>query len=378
MTSRVQQPSNLRQAVLLADSAGREENLLSLVGRTVAELEELAAEMGLSRFRGRQLSRWIYRRYAGDFDDMNDLPLTFREELKRRFQVGHPKPLRRLISRDGSVKYLFQYGDGAAIEAVYLPFGRYKSACLSSQAGCPAGCRFCATAMGGFQRNLTAGEIVGQLLAIQSDAPARIGHIVYMGMGEPLFNPDAVIQSVRLLITEMEISGRNITISTVGVVPGIRRLAGEGLPVTLALSLHAADDEIRSQLIPLGRKWPLDEILSACRTYFERTGRRLTFEYILLEGVNDTPEQARALGKRLAGLPGNVNLIPYNPVPGLPYRRPSGSRIQAFRNELEKMGRATTQRMTRGLDVNAACGQLRLQAAEPPAADHDQCAGARQ
>ena len=368
----------MQTADLLADSSGREENLLPLVGRTAAELEDLAAEMKQPRFRGRQLSRWIYHRCAGDFDRMSDLPLTFREELKRRFQLGHPEMLQHLRSRDGSIKYLLQYGDRVAIEAVYLPFGRYVSACLSSQAGCAAGCWFCATALGGFQRNLTAGEIIGQLLAIQSDAPSRIGHIVYMGMGEPLFNLDAVIQSVRLLRAEMGISVRNITISTVGVVPGIQRLAEEGLPVTLALSLHAADDEIRSQLIPTGRKWPLAEILSACRTYYERTGRRLTFEYILLEGINDSPEQARALGKRLAGLPGNVNLIPYNPVPGAPYRRPSSSRIQAFRDELEKMGRAATQRMTRGLDVNAACGQLRLQAADLPATNLALSAGARQ
>jgi 23S rRNA (adenine2503-C2)-methyltransferase len=334
----------------------------SLIGHTTGELETIAAGLDQPAYRGRQIAQWIYRRGAAGFEAMTDLPRALRERLAEQFVVGLPQIAHRDCAADETVKYLTRMADGETVECVLLPYPDRVSVCLSTQVGCPAGCRFCATAIGGLARNLTAGEIVGQALAMQHESARRISHVVMMGMGEPLWNYDALVKSLRILGGELGISMRNLTVSTVGVVPGIRALAHEDLPITLALSLHAPDDALRSELIPTARKWKLEEILDACAEYARNTHRDLTFEYLLIGGVNDSPEQARALAALLKSkeLPGNVNLIPFNFVETREaFRRPTKQSIARFRAELERAGRITTQRMTRGHAITAACGQLR-------------------
>ncbi len=333
-----------------------------LIGLTTQELEAVVQESGQPAYRGRQLATWIYRRGATSFEAMTDLPRDLRARLAETYAVGALTAAHREAARDETIKYLVELADGEKVESVYLPYEDRVSVCLSTQVGCPAGCAFCATAQGGLARNLTAGEIVGQLLLMQAESARRISHAVYMGMGEPLWNYDAVIKSLRLLGNEVGLSLRNLSVSTVGVVPGIRALAKEDLPITLALSLHAPEDALRAQLIPTARKWKLDEILDACAEYTHNTHRNLTFEYLLIGGVNDSPEQARALAALLKKkrLPGNVNLIPFNYVETPQgFRRPTRESVARFRAELEKAGRVTTQRMTRGHAISAACGQLR-------------------
>jgi 23S rRNA (adenine2503-C2)-methyltransferase len=336
----------------------------TLLGHTSGELERTAEERGESAFRGRQLAHWIYRRRASSLDEMTDLPRAFRERLGEEYEVGRAKIAHRDAAPDGTIKYLLELGDCEQVESVYLPYADRVSVCLSSQVGCAAGCAFCATAQGGLARNMTAGEIVGQVLTLAEDNPSRrISHAVFMGMGEPLLNYDNVIRSVRLLMREVGMSPRHLTISTVGVAPGIRKLADEDLPVTLALSLHAPDDQTREKLIPTAKKWKIAEILDACRAYYEKTGRNLTFEYLMIADINDRPEQARELAALLRGLPGNVNLIPFNYVETEEgFRRPQPERVTAFRAELERAGRVATQRMERGHAISAACGQLRRSA----------------
>jgi 23S rRNA (adenine2503-C2)-methyltransferase len=333
-----------------------------LVGLTTDELTELVAESGQPAYRGRQIAAWIYRRGATSLDAMSDLPRDLRDRLAQTHTVGLPDVAHRDVAADETVKYLMRMADGLTVESVLLPYPDRVSVCLSTQVGCPAGCTFCATAQGGLARNLTAGEIVGQLLRMAAESPRRISHAVYMGMGEPLFNYEATVRSLRLLGDEVGLSLRCLTVSTVGVVPGIRALAREDLPITLALSLHAPDDELRARLIPTARKWKLDEILDACGEYVRLTRRHLTFEYLLIGGVNDAPEQARALAALLEAhrLPGNVNLIPFNFVETTQgFRAPTRDSVVRFRAELERLGRVTTQRMTRGHAISAACGQLR-------------------
>ena len=333
-----------------------------LLGLTTKELEAVAVAVGQPAYRGRQIATWLYKRGAETFDAMTDLPKDLRAGLSENYRVGTLEVAHKDESPDNTVKYLMQLEDGQRIESVYLPYTERVSVCLSTQVGCPAGCTFCATAQGGLARNLTAGEIVGQFLKMQSESARRISHAVYMGMGEPLWNYEPVVKSLRLIGEEIGVSLRNLTVSTVGVVPGIRALAKEKLPVTLALSLHAPNDELRATLIPTARKWKLEEILDACGEYSRTTGRDLTFEYLLLGGVNDSPEQARELAAVLkrSRLNGNVNLIPFNYVETPQgFRRPDKENIVRFRAELEKAGRIVTQRMTRGHAIAAACGQLR-------------------
>lgn len=337
----------------------------SLVGLGAAEIEALIRAVEQPAYRARQIAAWAYRRGARTWAEMTDLPRALRDALSAEWRIGACDVARCIDARDGVRKYLLSLHDGQTIESVYLPYVDRVSVCVSSQVGCAVGCAFCATGVGGLARDLTSGEIVDQVLALQRDNPERrISHVVYMGMGEPLLNYDAVVASIRLLAVEAGISARRLTVSTVGVAPAIRRLAEEDLPVALALSLHAPDDDLRSELVPAGRKWRIAEVLDACRVYHGRTGRNLTFEYILLECVNDAPEQATRLAESLEGLPGNVNLIPYNPSDSsVGFRTPRASRVRAFRAVLEGAGRPTTQRMQRGRPIDAACGQLRRRAA---------------
>ncbi len=333
-----------------------------LVGKTTAEITQLLVSGGHPAYRGQQVAGWVYRKGAASFQDMTDIPASLRTELGEKYLLGLPELRHKDVSSDGTIKYLFAMPDGLTVESVFLPYQQRVSVCLSTQVGCPAGCTFCATAQGGFARNLTAGEIVGQLLFMQRESERRISHAVYMGMGEPLFNFENVVTSLRLIGSEVGISLRNLTVSTVGVVPGIEALADADVPVTLALSLHAPEDTLRQQLIPTGRKWNINEIMKACRYYTHKTRRNLTFEYLLIGGINDGVDQAAKLATLLNTwrLPGNVNLIPFNYVdtPG-GYKRPTPEAIRLFREELEKSGRIVTQRMTRGTAISAACGQLR-------------------
>lgn len=332
-----------------------------LAGLSSAELAELVGGLGQPAYRGKQVARWIYKSWVRSVDEMTDLPAALRLQLGANHQVMSSEVAHTSLADDGVQKLLLRLPDGDTVETVYLPYEDRVSVCLSTQVGCPAGCAFCATGLSGFSRNLTPGEIVEQYLWHQGLNPnRRISHVVFMGMGEPLFNYSSTVAAIRLLTGEIGLSARSITVSTVGVVPGILQLAEEGIPVNLALSLHAPDDELRTSFMPTGRKWPIAEILAACRTYRTRTGRDVTFEYVLMDGVNDSPEHASRLCAVLDDLPGVINLIPFNSVSSSTgFGRPSGNRIAAFRRSLERRSRAVTQRAERGASATAACGQLR-------------------
>jgi 23S rRNA (adenine2503-C2)-methyltransferase len=336
--------------------------LPALLGRSRAELEALAAELGQPAYRGRQLARWLYQRGARSFDAMTDLPAGFRARLSESFSVGRSETARRQASRDGTVKLLLRFPDGREIETVVLPYADRTSVCISTQVGCPVGCVFCATATLGFTRNLTAGEIVDQVLTAREHAPGgRVTHVVVMGMGEGLLNYENLVRALRLLHDEAGLSYRHLTVSTAGHAPGIRRLAEEGLPVTLALSLHAPNDALRAELIPMSRKWGVREVMDAVREYTEKTGRRVTLEYLLLAEVNDREEHAHQLAGLVEGMITHVNLIPWNPAQSFArFAAPSPARVRRFRRLLEERGITVTQRVERGQDIAAACGQLAL------------------
>jgi len=345
-----------------------------LIGLNTAEIREIVQEEGEPAYRGSQIAEWIYRHGTRTFDDMRNLPAGLRTKLAEKYEVGRVKTVTARYSKDGTFKLLLEMEDGARIETVGLPYADRFSCCLSTQAGCPIGCAFCASGQGGFIRNLTAGEIVGQVLSVQEAVQTgevpdispeqRVDHVTIMGTGEPLMNYDATVKAVHLMNEEMGIGIRHITVSTSGYVPGILKLAGEEMQVTLAVSLHAPTDELRKKLTPGMAAWSLAEIIDASREYVNRTGRRVTFEYCMMEGVNDGEAQARELAGLLAGLNCHVNLIRYNPVPGLPFLPSSRDRVRAFRAMLEEAGIQITQRMQRGADIDAACGQLRRSAGE--------------
>lgn len=337
-----------------------------LVGCTSAELADFAASVGQPGYRGRQLARWIYQRGARSFAEMTDLPAALRSRLEQTAEVGRAEIAREQRASDGTVKLLLRLRDGREIETVMLPYEDRTSVCISSQVGCPVGCVFCATATMGFGRNLTAGEMVDQVLAAREVAPERTGpritHVVVMGMGEPLINYDPLLKALRLLHDEVGLSYRHLTVSTSGYVPGMRRLAEEGLPVTLALSLHAPNDELRGELIPLTHKFGLDPVMEAVREYTDKTGRRVTMEYLLLSGVNDLDIHAEQLAQLVQGMITHVNLIPWNPAETFRgFEAPSAARVRRFRRLLEERGLTVTQRVERGQDISAACGQLAVQ-----------------
>lgn len=329
------------------------------------ELHRLLAGWGQPRYRADQIRRWLYASLVSDIAEMSNLPAGLREQLAAEFTVRGVRPVRTLRSHDGGTeKALLELADGQTIETVLMTYEGRRTVCLSSQVGCAIRCAFCATGAGGWVRSLSAGEIVEQVLYLARLLKARgqaISHVVYMGMGEPLLNYRAVRQSIAVLNDPhgLNIGTRRITISTVGVVPGIEALAQEGLPIGLAISLHAPTDALRNQLVPINRKYPLEVLLAACREYIERTRRRVTFEYAMIDGVNDALPQADALGRLLRGLLAHVNLIPLNPVPELPYRPSPRERILAFERRLGQRGVNATLRISRGADIQAGCGQLR-------------------
>jgi 23S rRNA (adenine2503-C2)-methyltransferase len=351
----------------------------NLLGLARPQLEAFVAQLGSKPFRARQLMNWIYKRGVGSFAQMTDLAKEFRARLDERAEVRAPQILSLQHSADGTTKWLLKADANQAFEMVFIPEPDRGTLCISSQVGCALDCSFCATAQQGFNRNLSSAEIVGQVWlaarelerveraqAVTAAVPAPAGderhvtNVVLMGMGEPLANFRNVVPALRVLMDDFgfDLSRRRVTLSTSGLVPQIYKLAEE-TNVALAVSLHAPDDVLRNELVPINRKHPIAELLTACWHYLdEQNGRSVTFEYVMLEGINDSPAQARALARLLKGHPAKVNLIPFNPFPGTRYRRSSAPVIQRFRDELLQRGVLATVRRTRGEDIDAACGQL--------------------
>jgi 23S rRNA (adenine2503-C2)-methyltransferase len=335
--------------------------MLDLRSLTHAELEDFVqTSLGLPRFRADQLFRWIHARGARRFEEMTDVPQALREELPRRARLETLTLDLVQTSRDGTRKLRFAAGDGSRFESVLIPDGDKLTQCISSQVGCAIDCDFCATAKMGLSRNLSAGEIVDQVYRARELVAGRITNLVYMGMGEPLHNYREVVRSLRILVDELgaNLSHRRITLSTAGLVPAIEKLGREEVQCNLAISLNATTDEVRDRIMPINRKWNLERLLAAVRAYPLERRRRVTFEYVLLAGVNDTLEDAARLARLLKAMPCKVNLIPWNPHPLSPYRRPSPEVIERFQNEVKRQGLPAYLRTPRGDDIDAACGQL--------------------
>ena len=327
----------------------------------IKELQELLQGMGQQKFRARQIFGWIAKG-AAEIDDMTDLSKALREELKLFAVMSSLKIKKKLVSRiDGTAKYLFELDDAGTIESVLMEYKHGFTVCISSQVGCKMGCSFCASTRAGFVRNLTAGEMLEQVLAIQRDSGKHVANVVIMGIGEPFDNYDNVIKFMRLIHDPegMNIGYRHLTVSTCGLVPGIESFTREDMPVNLSISLHAPDDLLRRDIMPVGRKYSIDKIIEACKIYTETTKRRITFEYAMLAGVNDSDGNAAELATLLKGMLCHVNLIPANPVEGAGFRQSGRRRVEDFRDILERRGIETTIRRELGADINAACGQLR-------------------
>ncbi len=329
-----------------------------LLGASLTELTEWVQQQGQPAYRGRQLHGWIYQKGARSLAEISVLPKQWREALVD-VPIGRSTVHYRSQAPDGTVKYLLRMADGHIIETVGIPTDNRLTVCVSSQVGCPMACDFCATGKGGFIRNLKRHEIVDQVLTVQEDFSSRVSNVVFMGMGEPLLNLDAVVGAVKSLNQDVGIGMRSLTISTVGIPGRIRQLAEHQLQITFAVSLHASNQPLREKLIPSAKRYPLEALLDECREYVQLTNRRVTFEYILLAGLNDLPEHAVELAGHLRGFQSHVNLIPYNPISEVDYQRPSPRRIQAFVDALEKHHIAVSVRRSRGLEKDAACGQLR-------------------
>ncbi|TNE91231.1 MAG: 23S rRNA (adenine(2503)-C(2))-methyltransferase RlmN [Deltaproteobacteria bacterium] len=335
-------------------------NLLSL---DEAGLASLVKELGQPAFRAKQIHNWLYDKGASDLEEMTNLPKALRDALAEAASIGSLTQVVEQQSADGTRKRLYRLHDGQLIETVVMPYadGR-RTACISSQAGCAMGCVFCATGQMGFQRQLTETEIFEQAWRTAAELKARgerLSNVVMMGMGEPFHNYDAAVGAVRRMMRDLGIGARHITISTVGLVPAIRRFADEGLQVGLAISLHAASDETRSALLPVNRKYPLEELIDACKAYVERTGRRITFEWALIAGQNDSAQEAHRLGRLLSGLLCHVNLIPLNPTARYEGQPTEEADVATFVEVLGRHGVPATVRMRRGIDIDAGCGQLR-------------------
>jgi len=336
----------------------------NLIGLRPSELEDLAASLGASRYRGRQLATWIYRKGYVELEAMTDLPRDFRARLAETHGIELPELERETRSQDGSRKLVFRLADDRRVSAVLMPDDGRITLCLSTQVGCGFGCAFCLTGTMGLDRNLTAGEIVGQLIAanrLLADGE-RVTHIVFMGMGEPLANYANLVAALRILTDArlgLGYSPRRITVSTVGLVSGIDRLGGEDLKVNLAISLHAASDDVRGRLMPVNRSWNLEALTAAVRRYPLAPRQRVFFEYVMLEDVNDSPEDAQRLARLLRGIRAKVNLIPFNDWEGSGFARPPLARILGFQKVLLEHGITATVRWSKGEDIGAACGQLK-------------------
>ena len=329
---------------------------------TLEEWRRIMAEEGFPAFRAGQIYRWLHKNRVEDAGEMTNLPESLRESLTKRYRFALPQIESEQVSReDGTRKYLLKLCDGNYVECVLMKYHFGNSLCISTQVGCRMGCRFCASTLGGLIRSLSGGEMLGEVYAVEKALGEPVTHVVLMGMGEPLDNYDAVVDFLRRIGDEdgKHLSRRNLTLSTCGIVPNMRKLAEEGLQVTLALSLHAAGQEEREQLLPIAAKYKLDEVLDACRYYFEKTGRRVSYEYALVKGQNDSPKDALRLAKLLKGSHGHVNLIPVNPVVERSWEQPSKKDVQKFCAILQEHGIAATVRREMGRDIDGACGQLR-------------------
>ena len=340
----------------------------ALLGRAAAELEDWAVSQGQKPFRGRQLHDWLYAKGARSLNEITVLPKAWRAALVAQgVEVGRLKEVHRSVAADATTKLLLSTDDGETIETVGIPTDQRLTVCVSSQVGCPMACRFCATGKGGLQRSLQTHEIVDQVLSVREAMDRRPSHIVFMGMGEPLLNSEAVLKAIRCLNDDLGIGQRRITVSTVGVPKTLPQLAELALKTlgraqfTLAVSLHAPNQALREELIPTAHAYPFEALLEDCRHYLALTGRRVSFEYILLGDLNDRPEHAEELAARVGGFQSHVNLIAYNPIEEEEFQRPTRARIDAFQRVLERRGVAVSLRASRGLDQNAACGQLRRQ-----------------
>ena len=326
------------------------------------ELKVLAEQLGEKPFRAAQLFGWMHEKNVRSYDEMTNLPASFRKKLETKYPLTVLDCVEMQVSKlDGTRKFLFRLEDGNVVESVWMEYHHGNSVCISTQVGCKMGCRFCASTLGGWVRDLKPSEMLEQIYQIQRIMNDRVSNIVLMGTGEPMDNYDAVVRFIRLVSHEkgLNISQRNITVSTCGIVPRIRQFADEGLNVTLALSLHAPNDEKRRELMPIANRYSLEEVLAACRYYFDRTGRRLTFEYSLVGGKNDSEEDARQLAGPLKGINCHVNLIPVNPIKERNYVQSGQKVIEAFKNKLEKYKINVTIRREMGRDIDGACGQLR-------------------
>lgn len=326
------------------------------------ELKALLTGMGEKTFRAAQLFSWMHEKRVTTYDEMTNLSLGLRQKLAEQYPLTVLRMVREQISRiDGTRKYLFALPDNNVIESVWMKYHHGNSVCISSQVGCAMSCRFCASTIGGLVRSLTASEMLEQIYEIQRITGERVSNVVVMGSGEPLENYDNLVRFVKIISSDkgLDISQRNITVSTCGIVPGIRKLADEDLSITLAISLHAPNDEKRRELMPVARRYTIAEIMDACRYYFDRTGRRITFEYALAGGENDSDDDARQLAGLLHGLNCHVNLIPVNPVRERKFIRPDRTSVLSFQKKLEKYGINVTIRRELGADIDGACGQLR-------------------
>lgn len=340
------------------------DNKICLKGLWIEDYQKLLSAWGEAPYRARQLASWIYAKGVSDFEQMTNLSKESRKRLAAGYTLSCLKLVKTEMSeRDHSVKFLFELEDKEAIETVLIRDQRKNTACISVQVGCPLGCLFCATGYMGYKRNLTAGQIVDQVLSVRPfiHKGEILNNIVYMGMGEPLLNYHNVLQSLRILTSDYGvcISPRRITLSTAGLVPQIYQLADGGIKVKLAISLHAPDQDLRKKLMPVTSKHSLEDLLEAAKYYAKKVGQRVTFEYILIKGVNDSEKQAKQLAKLIAGIPCKINLILYNPIPDAPFERPSLEEAQKFREILYPRTPAVTLRISKGVDIAAACGQLK-------------------
>jgi len=331
---------------------------MTLLGMTAQELTDWVTAQGQPKYRAQQLHDWLYRRGISSFAEISVFPKAWRELISDEV-IGRSQMVQRSPAPDGTVKYLLQLQDGLTIETVGIPTSDRLTVCVSTQVGCPMACDFCATGKGGWRRNLAVHEIIDQVLTVQTDFQRRVTHLVFMGMGEPLLNLRNVLSSIHILNGDVGIGQRHMTVSTVGVPQQISAFAQAHLQVTLAVSLHAPNQALRQQLIPTAKRYPLLQLIADCQDYVKITGRRISFEYTLLAGVNDAPAHAEELAQLLRGFQCHVNLIPYNPIAEAEYQRPTLQAVRNFAQTLEKLHIANSIRQTRGLSASAACGQLR-------------------
>ncbi len=334
---------------------------INLLGSSLAELEQIVTNLGDKPFKGRQLFKWLYNIGQYDFGKMTNLSLQLREKLNEKYIIEDLNLIERKTSRDGTEKLLFQLDDNKLIETVVIPEAGKSTICVSSQAGCALGCRYCATGQLGFGRDLSVGEMIGQLLSVKNlFGDDAIGNIVFMGMGEPLLNYDNLITTIEIITAELGLSipARKITVSTSGIVPQIIALADSGYKVNLAISLNSAFEEKRKKLMPVANKYGLDKLFEAARYFARKRKKMITFEYILFEGFNDSLTDAKQLSEKIKGIPCKINLLAYNPVDGLDYSRPTDEQVDYFASVLNRMAPVVTVRKSRGTDISAACGQL--------------------